>query len=180
MEKLIIGITGPIATGKGTATAYLTEKYGAVSFRFSISLFAIAELLGMPTDRDHLSRISRILREEFGEDALAIALAAQVAKSDAKLIVVDGVRRPGDVIALSKLPGFRLIYIDAPIESRFARMKTRGEKSDDATKTYEEFLKDHELESELLITSLRKDAKYVIDNSGSKEELFAKLDEVIA
>jgi dephospho-CoA kinase len=180
MEKRIIGITGPIAAGKGTATAYLTEKYGAVSFRFSTSLFAIAELLGMPADRDHLSRISRILRAEFGEDALAIALAAQVEKSDASLIVVDGVRRPGDVVALSKLPGFRLVYIDAPMETRFSRMKTRGEKADDASKTYEEFLKDHDLESELLIADLQKDSQFVIDNSGGKDELFAKLDGVIA
>lgn len=180
MDKRIIGIAGPLASGKGTLSAYLKEKHGAVTFRFSSSLFSILELLGMEQDRDHLSRLSRILREEFGEDALAISLAAQVVKSDAPLIVVDGIRRPGDVSLLAKLPGFMMVYIDAPMETRFERMKLRGEKSDDAGKTYEEFVADHELETELLIAGLKDAASQVIDNSGTKEALFAQADSLLS
>ncbi len=179
MTKQIIGITGPIAAGKGTIASYFEERHHATLFRFSSSLFSIAEILGLPNDREHLSRLSRILREGFGEDTLARALATQVERSTAPLIIVDGVRRPDDVIFLERQAGFKLIYVDAPIATRFARMKLRGEKADDADKTMEQFVNDHKLESELLIEGLKSNAALVIDNSGSKEELYAQLERLL-
>ena len=179
MNKKIIGITGPIAAGKGTIAEYFKERHDATLFRFSSSLFSILDTLGLPTDREHLSRLSRILREGFGEDTLARALTTQVEKSTAALIIVDGVRRPDDIVLLSRQAGFRLIYIDAPLETRFARMKLRGEKSDDASKTMEECVADHKLESELLMEQLKSSAQVIIDNSGSKEELYAQLERLL-
>ncbi|HXK37692.1 MAG TPA: AAA family ATPase [Candidatus Paceibacterota bacterium] len=179
MAKQIIGITGPIAAGKGTIAEYFKERHNATLFRFSSSLFSIVEILGLPNDREHLSRLSRVLREGFGEDTLARALATQVEKSTAPLIIVDGVRRPDDVTFLERQPGFRLIYIDAPMETRFARMKLRGEKSDDVEKTMEQFVNDHKLESELLIDGLKARSAVIIDNSGSKEELYAQLERLL-
>ena len=179
MAKQIIGITGPIAAGKGTIAEYFRERHHATLFRFSSSLFSILELLGLPTDREHLSRLSRILREGFGEDTLARALATQVEKSSDQLIIVDGVRRPDDIALLERQAGFKLIYIDAPIATRFARMKLRGEKADDAEKTMEQFVADHKLESELLIEDLKSRAAVVVDNSGSREELYAQLERLL-
>lgn len=179
MAKQIIGITGPIASGKGTIAAYMKAQHNAELFRFSSSLFSILEILGLPNDRDHLSRLSRILREGFGEDTLARALATQVEHSTSPLIIVDGVRRPDDVTFLERQAGFKLVYIDAPMETRFARMKTRGEKADDAGKTMEQFADDHKLESELLIEGLKSRAAVVIENSGSREELYAQLERLL-
>lgn len=179
MAKHIIGIAGPIASGKGTIAKYFEEK-GAKVVRFSEPLFGAIEALGLPLDREHLSRLSNIVRNEFGQDILAKALAARVAISDEEIIVVDGIRRPGDIDAFASMPGFVFIYVDAPMELRHARMQKRGEKADDATKTYEEFVRDHEYEAEKLVSSLAERASARIDNSGDLNALHAKLDTLIA
>ncbi len=179
MKKQIIGVTGPMASGKGTVADYYKKNHGAVSFRFSSALFDILNILGLITDRNNLFRISKILRAEFGEDTLAIALASKVKKSEEKLIIVDGIRRDADVEELRKIDGFRMIYIDAPIEKRFERMKLRGEKEDDARKTFEEFKVEHNLETELSIPPLKANADIVIDNSGTLDELYLKLEKLM-
>jgi dephospho-CoA kinase len=179
MAKKIIGIAGPMASGKGTIAGYFIEKHGATTVRFSEPLFDIANALGLPIDREHLSRISKIVRGEFGQDILAKGLAAKVAKSTSELIVVDGIRRPGDIDAFRRMSGFTFVYIDAPIELRHARMQKRGEKEDDATKTFEDFVKDHEYEAEREVSSLASRASVRIDNSGSLEVLEAQLENLI-
>lgn len=180
MNKIIIGIAGPMASGKGTIAEYYIKNHRAVSYRFSAALFDILNILGIKTDRNNLFRISKILREEFGSDALAIALANKVKNSSDELIIVDGIRRDDDINELRKFDGFKLIYVDAPIEKRFERMKLRGEKEDDKSKTMEQFEADHNLETELSIPPLKNDADIVIDNSGTYEELYKKLEAIVS
>lgn len=179
MEQQIIGIAGPIAAGKGAAVEYFVREKGAQVFRFSEALFSVAEILGFPVDRNHLSRLSKILREEFGQDVLARAMVERVKKSNAKLVIVDGIRRPEDIADLGELPHFRFVFIDAPIEMRLARLHGRGEKADDATKTMEDFKNDHELEAEGLVTSLKSKAERIIDNSGDRTHLERQLAEIL-
>ena len=179
MAKHIIGIAGPIAAGKGTIAKYFEEK-GAEVVRFSQPLFAAVDALALPLDREHLSRLSNIVRVEFGQDVLAKALAAKVTKSEANLVVVDGIRRPGDVQAFAMMEGFVFVYVDAPIELRHSRMQKRGEKADDATKSFDEFVQDHEYEAEKLVTTLKESASVVIDNSGDVEALKSELEKLIA
>jgi hypothetical protein len=38
MSKIILGFTGPIASGKEVAKKYIETKYGASSFKFSTIL----------------------------------------------------------------------------------------------------------------------------------------------
>ena len=91
----------------------------------------------------------------------------------------DGVRRPDDLTALKTHLGFKLIYIDTPIATRFVRMKLRGEKSDDQSKTMEQFIEDHKLETELLIAGLKEYSDMVIDNSGTMKQLDQQLEQVL-
>jgi dephospho-CoA kinase len=102
------------------------------------------------------------------------------AKHDtATLIVIDGVRRLEDVKYLRELPEFKLVYITAPMRTRYERLVVRGENADDTTKTYEDFEDDHKRESEREITKLEPFAQEVVDNSGSLPELHAQLDAII-
>lgn len=179
MKKLILGFTGEMASGKGTSAEYLKRKYGAETYRFSTSLFDVARRLHLPEDRDHLQRLSTVLRKEFGEDTLARVMFADAKDATAHLVVIDGVRRFEDVKYLRELPEFKLIYLTAPMRTRYDRLVLRGEKADDATKTFTEFERDHQRETELEIHRLESIAAEVLDNSGTRADLEDALDAII-
>lgn len=178
-KKLILGFAGEMASGKGTCASYLKDTYNAETFRFSTALFDIAHRVHLKDDRDTLQKISTFLRKEFGEDTLAKVMFEDARNATADLIIIDGVRRLEDVKYLRELPEFKLVYLTAPMKIRYDRMTRRGEKADDATKTFEEFEQDHQRESELEITKLEPFAAEVIDNSGTMPELRAQLDTII-
>lgn len=179
MPKIILGFTGLIACGKGTAAQYLKEKYAAETFRFSTMLRDVCSRLYMEHSRDNLSGISTVLREFFGQDLMAKVMAKDVENSQAELIVVDGIRRMDDVKYLRALPNFKLVSIESDMKTRYERLLNRGENSDDQNKTWEEFVTDHQLETELTILDTMKVADVVINNDGSLEDLHKQLDELV-
>ena len=179
MPKIILGFTGLIACGKGTATQYLKEKYQAETFRFSTMLRDVCSRLYMEHSRENLSGISTVLREFFGQDLMAKVMAKDVENSQAELIVVDGIRRMEDVKYLRVLPNFKLVSIESEMKIRYQRLLKRDENSDDQNKTWEQFQADHQLETELTILDTMKAADIVIINDGSLEDLQKQLDKLV-
>lgn len=179
MPKLIIGLAGEIASGKSYSTKYLVEKHGAESCRFSTSLRDILKRLYISESRETLSTLSRVLREGFGEEALAEVIFNDAKNATAQLVVIDGVRREQDIKHLRLLPNFKFVYVEATPENRYARLSKRGENADDNTKTWEQFLADHQLETERAIQSLKPLATVVIENNGSVAELNLQLDRLV-
>ena len=78
MKKLIIGLTGPVASGKGTVKKYIEEKYGAKDCRFSTILRDVLVRIDVPIIRENLQKVSTTLRQLFGEDLLARVIAKDV------------------------------------------------------------------------------------------------------
>lgn len=179
MNKIVLGITGEIASGKGTATKYLLEKHGASSHRFSTMLRDVAKRMHLEENRENLQKISTIFRENFSDDLLSQVIYHDVAADENAVVVIDGVRRMPDIEYLKKLPGFNLVYIDTVIEKRYERLVGRNENTDDAGKTFEEFKTDNEREAEKNIKNLKQDADFVVDNNGSFEELYGQIDNII-
>ncbi|MEI6420386.1 MAG: AAA family ATPase [bacterium] len=180
MNKIIIGLVGPIASGKGTVKKYLVEKYGAQDCRFSTILRDVLNRLSLETSRDNLIKVSTILREQFGQDLLAKVIANDAKHFTGDLVVIDGVRRMEDVKYLREVPGFVLVAIDAHPERRHSRLINRNENAGDDKKTYEEFVADHSRETEATIPGVMKTADLTIDNSGTMEELYAQVDKIVA
>lgn len=178
-KKIIIGLSGEIASGKGTAAKYLVERHEAMTYRFSTILRDIVKRLHLTEDRDTLQKISTFMRKEFGEDTLAKVMFEDAKHDGHMLIVIDGVRRLEDVKYLRELPEFKLCYITAPMRTRYDRLVLRGENADDTSKTYADFEDDHKRESEREITKLEPFAQEIIDNTGSLPELYAQLDAII-
>lgn len=178
-KKIILGITGEIASGKDTVTKYLVERYGAKQYRFSDPLRDILDRLHLPQVRKHLSDLSHFLRKAFGEDILAHVIENDAKKDTHELVVIDGIRRLSDIDLVKKLPEFTLIYVEADMQRRYDRLTGRRQNVDDQTKTFEEFKQDHLLETEMTIPPLRVDAKYIINNDGTLEELYAQADKVM-
>lgn len=177
--KIIFGLVGEIASGKGTVSDYLIKKYNAKFYRMSAPLRDILDRLHLEYSRENMAKLSLILREAFGQDLFFQVVSKDISKNkEAEFIVIDGIRRLSDIYS-EKLPNFKLIYIDATIEKRFERLSKRGENPGDKEKTWEQFKKDNELESELQIRGLKEKADFVINNNGEAEELYAKIDEII-
>lgn len=180
MAKLIIGIVGENAAGKTTATEYLKKKFNAVTFRFSDMLYDILKRMYIEPNRGNLQTISTILRQNFGDDIMSKVIAQDAKNSTSDIIITEGVRRPSDVPYLKELSNFILIYIKADEKIRFSRLANRGEKPDDATKTWKEFEEEGKQEAEQKILEIAATANFTIDNNGIIEETYQQLDEVVA
>jgi len=180
-NKIVLGIIGEIATGKTTATDYLIEKYGAKSVRFSDSLGSGLDRFYIEKNRHNYQTLSRIMRENFGQDIISKTVARDIEGFDTEIVITEGIRRPSDVNFLtSTYPNnFFTINIESKEEDRFSRLATRGEKPDDATKTWEEFQKDGTAEAEVAIKDIAKDAQFTINNNGTLEELHSQIEEIL-
>ncbi|MFA6047991.1 MAG: AAA family ATPase [Parcubacteria group bacterium] len=177
--KIVIGTAGEIASGKETVARYIIKKYGGSLYRFSDSLREILTRMHLPADRSNYHKISMALREYFGQDALSRIVYNDIKKSKNKIIILDGIRRKSDTEYLKDIKGFKLIFIDAKIETRLVRLKARKEKPDDKNKSIAKFKKEHESEVEIKIRKLKKIADFVVDNNGEKTKLFQQIDQII-
>lgn len=179
-EQIIIGLSGEMGSGKGTVAQYLSHKYGAVSFRFSDVLRDILDRARIEKTRENIAASSRMLRETFGQDILSKIVFQDIERSRHKVVLVDGIRRESDMRYLRGLDNFVLLYIEVNLEKRYERIKRRSENAGDKTKTFEEFKKEQELETESTIAPLRTGADFIINNDGVVEELYIKVDELFA
>ena len=179
MAKLILGFTGEMVSGKGTAAKYVSEKYKANSYRFSTILRDILTRVHLEHSRENMQKISEALRKTFGEDVMAKSMALDVQNDQGEVVVIDGIRRLPDIKYLKELPHFKLVYIEADIEVKHRRLLERNENTDDANKTLEQFRKEHEAEAETQIRDLKRHAQYLIDNNGTLEDLHAQVDKVV-
>jgi len=178
-NKIIIGSVGEIASGKGAISKYLLTQYHATEYRFSDILKDILERVHLDNVRKNLASLSLGLREYYGQDILAYALARDIENDDSQVIVVDGIRREADLKYLREMDNFVLVYVEADLEKRYERLIGRNEKQDDKMKTFEEFKKDHELETEVSIRELKDIADVIIDNNGTVEELHKQIDKLV-
>lgn len=179
MAKIVLGFTGLMACGKGTAAAYIVERYHASSHRYSTMLRDVLDRLHQPPMREHMQELSRLLRQQFGEDILAKVIAEDVRVDTHDIVVVEGIRRLADIQYLQQMPEFHLVAIDATEDNRYQRLITRGENPDDASKTREQFTKDQQAESESAIPDVMQRSAYHINNDGTLEQLQHQLDQLI-
>lgn len=178
-KKTIIGFVGEMASGKGTASHYLENKHGAAYYRFSTILRSIAQKIYLEQTRKNMQKLSTVLRKNFGQDILAKSVAADVQNDKHKIIIVDGIRRLADIKYLLKISGFHLIHITASAENRYKRLVIRKENPGDDKKTFKQFLEDEKQESEREIKKTARKARYIIDNNGTKKDLYKNLDELM-
>jgi len=178
--KIILGLAGEIASGKGTTAQYIINKHNGSSHRFSTMLRDVAGRMCLEENRENLQKLSTIFRQNFHDDILSMVIAKDVENDKYEIIAIDGVRRLADISYLKKIDGFKLVYIEADIEKRFERITKRGENADDTMKTFENFKKDHKREAELQIRELKNHADYIIDNNGNFDDLYRQIDKIIA
>lgn len=178
-QKIIIGFTGLMASGKDAAKNYLEKKYQAKSLKFSGIMRDVLKRINIEMTRHNLSAVSLCLRETFGEDLFAKVIANDAKESNNKMVVIDGVRRLADITHLTKLEGFYLISIEASAELRHQRLVSRAENVGESEKTFEQFISDHQTETELTIPEVMSKANFVIDNNGDLNNLHNQIDKIL-
>lgn len=169
MPKLIFGLVGLQGCGKGTLADLLVNEYGAGYFRFSAVIGDILQKLCVEKTRTNFIKASIALREAFGEDVFSYSVETTALQAAEDIVIIDGIRRPEDIVALEPLPNFHLISIEAKPELRFERMKKRGEKATEANLTWEEFLSDEQAPTEIGIPFVMERARYRLVNNDSRE-----------
>jgi len=174
-----LGLVGEIAAGKDTVAAYLAKKYHGQTVSFSQPLRDILDRLYLPQSRKNMAACGIALRGIFGQDLLSRVITQEVKASRAKIVTLPNVRLESDLIYLKKEPGFVLINIDCDQKTRFKRLKKRSQNPDDKSKTWEQFLLDAKLPTEVRIRKLARRARYSLDNNGTRQELYSQIDKLI-
>lgn len=180
MPRLILGFVGPMASGKGTCCKYLADRYGASTYRFSTILRDLLNRLHLEHTRHNLQQISTELRNVFGEDLLAKAIALDVQAAPSDIVAVDGVRRLADIRYLKPLDGFSLVAVNADGRIRYERIRERRENPDDERKTFADFVQEGKQEAERQIAEVVSRANFTVDNNGTMEELHRQLDNIVS
>lgn len=180
MEQVVFGISGEPGAGKDTVKEYLVEQYGAESLGFSLILKDILNRLSLPLERANYASLGEALRNSFGENILATVLSLDVSRMSTSVVVIDGIRKFGELEELRKLKNFRFLFVETDMHVRYERVKARGIKADDKEKTFEEFVRDREHAADREVRNLKSEADAVIENNGTLGELHRHVDEVVS
>ncbi len=126
-SPFFIGVVGQIASGKGELVNYLIKQQGFTSFSLSSILHADLKERGITEfTRKTLQDMGDELRKKFGNQVLAERAVGILKKRGVKRAVIEGIRNPGEIEFLKKLPEFFLIGVKAKREERFNRLLKRS------------------------------------------------------
>jgi len=173
----LIGLTGTNGAGKGEVAVYLIKK-GYDYFSLSDLIREELEKKGEETSRNNLIKTGNHIREKFGADILARRIMKRI-KGKA---IIDSIRNPKEVEFLRKQKNFILLAVDAPVELRFERVKSRGR--DESASNLEEFIRKEEEEmtdyknGQQLHNCINL-ADFTLINDGFLEDLHKKLESLL-
>ncbi|MFH1426714.1 MAG: AAA family ATPase [Candidatus Kerfeldbacteria bacterium] len=176
---MVIGLTGPKLGGKGTTSAILQAELGAKAYTMSDILADICTRLHLEKSREHLIAVATGLRKTLGNDILAQVLKKDVLSAQDEIAVIDGIRMRSEIDLFKDIPGFTLVFIDAPLKMRYGRATTRGEKVGETELSFEEFTKEEEAPTETEVSSFRGQAAFVIENTGTIKDLEDEVHQMI-
>ena len=177
-KKIIIGLVGESGSGKDTVADYLKEKYGAILMRFADPLRETLSLYVENISREDLQWFSFALRNRFGNKVLSEALRKKIEPIKEGIVFINGMRVLEDYDFVKSFPNSYVVYVTLDQKSRWERIYTRKEKSDDKV-SFEKFQEMERAEIEVNIPKIGEKSDFRIENTGTKEELFAKVDEVV-
>ncbi len=178
---MLIGLTGRNAAGKGEVAKYLQTK----SFYYYSLSDAIRDELRarkLEVSRESLIQVGNELRQRFGPSILADRIV-ELTRPDRNYII-DSIRNPAEVATLRKAcREFKLIRVDAPLQTRFERTVARRRENDPMT--FEAFvaLETREASGDPMSQNLdevEKLADEILVNDSSLEELRPKIDIMVS
>ena len=179
MPKKVIGLVGPIASGKGTVASYLKEK-GYRAYSLSDVLKEEVTARGLEVARATCNIVSNDMRETLGADILARRTAEIIERDNREKVVIDAIRNPKEIDFLRQKFGAKIIGVVADQKRRYDFFVERGLYLDEI-KNFEQFkeLDDMELaqagDHKQQVATCLDLADIVIENNGAVEDLEQKV-----
>ena len=171
-----IALSGLKRSGKDTIGSYLIQNYSCKRFAFADEVKRLArelfpeEFVQNDKPVDLLQWLGNTMRQRNPDVWInRLATMIQLTKDPVPNLVVTDVRYPNEVQALKNL-GFTIVKVQVPVEVSIERSK--------ATEVnFTEELLLHE--SEQLAQSNEQYYDYIIENTGTLEELYSKVEEMV-
>jgi dephospho-CoA kinase len=174
----VIGVVGLPASGKGEFSKIAAAMGIPVVVMGDMIRKAVKDAGIAPTDAN-LGAMANRLRAERGMDAIARLCVPEIQHQSAPLVLVDGIRGETEVMLFRRIfPGFTLIGIDSPFETRLARVQARG-RSDDFASAGELSIRDTRELGWGLMNALRE-ADIHIFNNGTLAEFSAEVKNLLS
>ena len=144
IDLQIIGITGTQGAGKDTVAEFLMQKLGFEHLSLSDIVRDETSKMGLEQNRDNWREVADSLRAKFGNGVMAVKMIEKITclylddsekkGLDVKGVIITSFRHPDEVDIIKKrFSYFKLINIDAPIETRYERILKRGKAADKVT-----------------------------------------------
>ena len=171
-----IALSGLKRSGKDTIGSYLIQNYSCKRFAFADEVKRLArelfpeEFVQNDKPVNLLQWLGNTMRQRNPDVWInKLSTMIQLTKDPVPNLVVTDVRYPNEVQALKNL-GFTIVKVQVPVEVSVERCK--------ATEiNFTEELLLHE--SEQLAQSNEQYYDYVIENTGTLEELYSKVEEMV-
>jgi len=177
VRKTVIGIIGPIGSGKDTAAEYVAEKLHVSYFQISAPLKDIVRERGLEPTRENLVTLGRATAREFGAEYLAKILLSKIKDVG----VISGMRQLAQIDYLRNNARLILVAVDAEPRIRFQRSKGRG-KLGEAT-TLKSFVEKERAENSAphvqRLFECMKLADELVANDLDVRSFYRKLDEML-
>lgn len=178
---VIVGVAGEKGSGKDTFCTLLEKrlhKFTVEKIRFSDVLGETLDEWFLPKTRHNLQRLAIVMDAEYGKGTLCEATKQRVVKSKADVVLLMGIRWSQDVEMLRSFEKSVFLYVTADVKVRWMRTRTRGEKSDEGTASYKQFVQEEKVQTEVDIAKLGEQADYVIENNNDMSLLEESVEEI--
>ncbi len=161
----IIGLAGTFASGKDTIAHHLVDDFGYTHVSTGDMVRKVAQEKYGSIERPVLFKTATELRYESGAGALVLE-----ALKEHRPTVISGIRTLGEAKALLEAGG-TLVFVDAPVEIRYERVKSRN-RDKETELTLEQFIANEEKEmyagpndEDFNIRGIRDLADIVVENT---------------
>lgn len=182
MNKITLYTIGYGASGKTSAGQYLQQKYGFVLFSFSAVIrdYAAAHNITLKNRHDYARTHAEMLEQNGWDYSLNLALELPDER-----ICIDNVCSPKYAERIKQAGGISIAF-DCPAGVRFAHIKNHPDKAK-YPPTFEAFMQNERDDQATLIApglefdtaSLLESADYHIDATGTLEDTFRQLDDIL-
>jgi dephospho-CoA kinase len=173
----VIGLTGSIGAGKDVVSKYLALKYGYKQITIGDVVREAMAKEGIEITRENSDNFSQQMRDNFGKEYWVKQCVKKIIDNKYPKAVIDGIRLLSDHETIKKAFGndYLLFKIDAQPLIRFQRLQLRGRS--DLPKNLEHFNRQEDGQNKMFkLNETFKQAKYVIDNSSTLENLYKNVD----